>query len=156
MQKFLRIFSVIALLAIVGYALTITGSPAHTRMVNEDMDTLEELANLHDALIAYRYRHGYALQSLDAKTLNSLENGAYGNNDCGNYYSNKHYEDEYLKRYEYSATPNGYKICAKFNTDWQEITLNQHLYGNRYHWAENLTKGHYCFERNFPECKKRN
>jgi hypothetical protein len=156
MQNFLRIFSIVALLVIAGYALTITGSPAHTRMVNEDIDTLEEMEDLHGALIAYHNRNGQALHSLDNKALNALESGTYGKNNCGNYYNGKQYEGIRLKEYEYTPQKNGYKICTNFNTSWEQIKLNQRLYGNRYLWAMDFQKGRPCFERTYPECKKRN
>ena len=156
MQNFLRLFSIVALLVIVGYALTITGSPARTRMVNEDIDTLEEMESLNNALIAYRNRNGSALQSLDSTALNALASGSYDDNSCRHYYSGKQYEEARLKKYDYTAKPNSYTICANFITSWQEIKLNQRLYGDRYHWARDFHKGRPCFERTYPECKKRN
>ena len=156
MQKFLRIFAIAALLGIVGYALTITGSPAHTRMVNEDMDTLEGLEQLHRALTAYHQQNGHVLTSLNGKALNAINSGSYGSQSCGGYYNNIYFSDEQLKRYQYTPTSAGYKICTNFNTNWSEVKLNRYTHDNLYNWAENFQKGQNCFERTIPECKKRN
>jgi hypothetical protein len=156
MQQRLRAISIVVLLAIIGYALTITGSPTQTRMVNEDIETLEELEQLHGALTASLYRNGKIVESLDANMLNTMESGSYGDNHCGKYYSNKRYEAERLNRYEYSTKPSGYTICTNFNTNWVDIKMNKRFYENRFNWAENIHQGRNCFERTIPECKRRN
>lgn len=122
-------------------------------MVNEDIDVLEQLDDIHGALTAYYHRHGNVPQSLDTKAL-TPESGLYGGDSCGGHFSSRRYEDEQLKRYEYTPTPTGYKICTKFNSSWEQIKLNERFYENRYPWAINFQKGLQCFERNFPECKK--
>jgi hypothetical protein len=156
MQKFLRIFFVVALLAIVGYGLRIAGSPAHTRAVNEDIETLEELEELHGALDAYRHRNGNSLEELNSKALNGIERGSYGQNQCSRYYNGREYDEERLKRYEYTAKTDGYKICTTLNTSWADVKLNQRLYGDRFLWARDFNQGRNCFERSFTPCKQRN
>lgn len=157
MQALIRILSVVMLLAVVGYALTITGSPTHTRQVNEDIDTLEALEALHNALSTHYYLHSRLPATLpDASALKGLKAKTQEESICQLYYYGfKLLEDAQISRFEYTPTTAGYKICAPFHTSWRDVTLNQRFYSESYDWAKDFEQGRYCFERTIPACKKR-
>lgn len=155
MQSLIRILSVVMLLAVVGYALTITGSPTHTRHVNEDIDTLRTLENMHRKLVYYyQLNKNTPLQTLDENALNTPPtNTADG---CTNVYDYSHrLKAAELEKFEYSPQGNHYTICTSFHTSWRDVTLNQRFYGEGYDWAKDFQQGRHCFERTIPACKKR-
>jgi hypothetical protein len=159
MQPLIRILAVVVLMAVIGYALTITGSPTHTRQVNEDIDTLEALDVVHNSLSAHYYIYNRLPGTLpDINALKELRTQAQaeGLSNCRRYYDVYRIDDAQISRFEYTPTTAGYKICAPFHTSWHDVTLNQGFYGERYDWAKDFQQGRHCFERTIPACKKRN
>jgi hypothetical protein len=154
MQKLIRYFSLAVLLGISIYGISIVGSPSHNRMVNEDIEIIKELDDLHKALaVNFHRRNGEPLTKLDCAALNDMNDSS--THRCSGYYWSRRFEQDQLNKYEYSATKNHYKICANFKTSWNDIKMNERVNDNRYSWAENFTKGRFCFERTILNCLER-
>ena len=155
MQRAIKIGTIVALLAILAYGFTVTGSPQKARAIKQDFATINEMANLHFRLMMfYNHHQKKTLQKLDVDKLNEQPLNGY---DCPADAGSMDYEaltPDAIKKYDYTLTSKGYRICAAFNSDWADIKRSHYINEPKLSWASGLKKGKHCFERTLPICKR--
>ncbi len=158
MQKIIFYGVIIGLVSVVLYGFFLAGSPSYNRKIASDYDTLRELKRLHCALSNLYTHNGRPASSLD---VNELNRAYTDRSSCvGFCYFGGGFDSKIGERYSYSANGIYYKICANFNTSWDEVRKQRAYYKLDYdlglRWAEGFTAGRQCFERTIHECDKRN
>lgn len=160
MQKLIRYSAAFLLLGIVGYGFYISGSPTQNRKIAKDLETLDELDQVH-CLLQRRYTRDQSVPTdLRADELNKYRAYDYRpGQTCEIRYCNTAVElqPSINDRYRYTSSAHGYKICAQFSSSFDDIRKNRSsysYYGYNWDWASKIMPGENCFERTFEECKK--